>query len=425
MQRVLADRFVQTVKPPRSGRAEYVDVRVPGLVLRVTHAGAKSWSFRFRDPTRGGKPLARATIGTFPATSLKEARERAGEMRKLVEAGRNPLAASSGIGSFGALASRYMVEHSTRKKRSHEGDQRNLNLHVLPQWRDKTATSITRLDVIELLEGILRAGKPTLANRVQSLVSSIFTFGMGLDAKLVANPCHRLPKRGTENVGSRVLSDDEIRLFWNGVATSGQSKHLGLALRLTLLTAARVSEIAGLCRSELDLSEPGRSTWEIPGSRTKNSKTQLIPLSPLALDTVLELLALIDAKEQYLFPTRSIRRRGPISGHSITRAMAYFSQRLTGDAPAVQTWQADAPSPHDLRRTVETQLAKLRIPKEIRDRCLNHVPGDVGAKHYNKYDYFDEKAEAFNRLSLSISAMVNPSPSPVIDLATARERQMA
>ena len=105
--------------------------------------------------------------------------------------------------------------------------------------------------------------------------------------------------------------------------------------------------------------------------------------------------------------------------------MEYFSKRFEGSGAAVKTWQADNPTPHDLRRTAETQLARLRIPKEIRDRCLNHIPSDVGSKHYNKHDYFDEKAEAFNRLALSISAMVNPISAPVIDLATARERQTA
>ena len=58
--------------------------------------------------------------------------------------------------------------------------------------------------MIELVEGLVRAGTPTLANRVHSLVSTIFTFGM--DAALIeANPCHRLRKRGVETAGRRVL----------------------------------------------------------------------------------------------------------------------------------------------------------------------------------------------------------------------------
>ena len=66
------------------------------------------------------------------------------------------------------------------------------------------------------MEGLVTAGKPTLANRVQALISSIYSFAM--DADLVnGNPCSRLRRRGVETVGRRVLTDDEIRLFWPGI----------------------------------------------------------------------------------------------------------------------------------------------------------------------------------------------------------------
>jgi integrase len=87
--------------------------------------------------------------------------------------------------------------------------------------------------VIELVEKLVTAGKPIMANRVQSLVSTIF--GFAIDAGLVtANPCSRLKKRGQENVGHRVLSDDEIRLFWSQCEGSVVSRSVGLALRLAL-----------------------------------------------------------------------------------------------------------------------------------------------------------------------------------------------
>ena len=135
-------------------------------------------------------------------------------MQGAVAAGGNPVedkrAARTGAGAktFGALAARYLAEHAERHKRSHKRDARNLEMHVLPRWQGRAFTGIKRSDVIELVERLVAAGKPTLANRVQSLVSSVFTFGM--DAALIeANPCHRLKKRGIENVGRRVLSDAE------------------------------------------------------------------------------------------------------------------------------------------------------------------------------------------------------------------------
>jgi len=101
-----------------------------------------------------------------------------------------------------------------------------------------------------------------------------------------------------------------------------------------------------------------------------------------------------------------------------------FGARLEGDDDAIRTWRIEAPTPHDLRRTVETRMAELRIPKEIRDRCLNHIPGDVGSKHYNRHDYADEKRDAFNRWATAITSIVEGSSgAAVVLLADARKER--
>jgi integrase len=411
MQRQLKDTFLRSVKPPASGRLEFSDTKTTGLEFRITAAGARSWSFRYRSPIKEGKPVQRAAIGTYPATPLKKAREQAGVMRGLVEAGRDPIEEqkTANAGTFGRLAERFMAEHSRRHKRSHKADDRNLRLHVLPRWKDRAVSSIKRRDVIELVEGVVAAGKPVAANRVQALISTIFTFGMDA-ADLEANPCHRLRRRGVETAGTRVLSDDEIRLFWHGVVGPDWPRRIGLGLRLALLTAARVGEVAGMCRSELERTgERSRAAWVIPGTRTKNSKPHVIPLSPLALETVLHLLDMIGPAEQFLFPPR--HGDAPMDGNRLTKAMEHFG--------TAQTWQQpERPTPHDLRRTVETRMAELRIPKETRDRCLNHIPGDVGSKHYNQYDYFGEKSEAFVRWAAVIKSIVSGSSAAIVPIAT-------
>jgi integrase len=401
-------------------------MRCVGLVLRITPRGVKSWAFRFRDKSTG-RP-GRATIGQYPDIGLTKARTTADAMRRDVANGINPAErkqqdrAGAGAKSFGALAKRYLAEYAERKKRSHPADERNLRKHVLPRWQKRPYASIKRGDVIELVEGLITAGMPTLANRVQSLVSTVFTFA--LDAGLVEfNPCHRLRKRGAENVGRRVLSDAEIRLFWNGIVDP--TRRVGLGLRLALLTGARIGEIAGLDTAELEhLADASRAAWIIPSTRTKNKKDHLVPLCPLARETVLELLAQSGPKSGgYLFPTHSRRRMGPMRGDSFAEAMEGFGRRLHGTDDALKTWHADPPSPHDLRRTVGTRLAELRIPKEIRDRCLNHAAGDVGSIHYNLHDYADEKREALNRWVLALSAIVgDPAVAAVVPIATARNR---
>lgn len=305
--------------------------------------------------------------------------------------GKNPVdqkraaKALDGAETFGALAARYLAEHSRRHKRSHKADERNLRKHILPKWGSRRFDTIKRGDVIALVEGLVTNGKPVLANRVQSLVSGIFTFGMDA-AVCESNPCHRLKKRGPEKVGRRVLSDAEIRLFWNGIVR-GKARQRGLGLRLTLLTGLRIGEIAGIGRAELDgLGDASRSVWIIPGSRTKNRRDHLMPLSPLARDTILELMTLVDAREEHLLPTRSRKRRGPLQGKQLWQVMENCGLALSGDDDAVRTWKAEMPTPHDLRRTVETRLAALRVPKEIRDRVLNHITPGVGSNTRARFD---------------------------------------
>jgi hypothetical protein len=87
--------------------------------------------------------------------------------------------------TFEALAARYMTEHARRYKRTAEADQRNLNVHVLPNWRKRPFDGIGRKDVIALCEGIVAKGSPIQANRVQALLSKIFSFAV--DAELMTD----------------------------------------------------------------------------------------------------------------------------------------------------------------------------------------------------------------------------------------------
>jgi integrase len=420
----LTDAFVRSQSPPAAGRLEIADLRCAGLVLRITATGARSWSYRYRDKAAGR--LTRLTIGSYPAVSLTAARSQADAMRREVAGGGDPAdrkrrdRAEAGTRSFGVLAERYLAEHSRRHKRSHAADERNLRKHILPRWQRRAYASIKRADVIELVEAMVSAGHGTLANRLQSLISGIFTFA--LDAGLVeSNPCYRLRKRGVERVGRRVLSDSEIPLFWSGIVKPDRARRIGLGLRLALMTGARANEIAGIARAELErIGDPVRSAWIIPGSRTKNRKDHLIPLSPLARLVVLDLLEMIEPGEPYLLPTRSRRRRGPVRSNSVTQGMANFAARLKGTDDATRTWCAGPPTPHDLRRTLGTRLAELQIPKEIRDRCLNHIPADVGSRHYNLHDFEPEKRAAFNRWAAVVETIITGSSAAVVTITSAQ-----
>lgn len=378
MRKPLTDTHLRALKPPAGGRLELSDQSCPGLEFRITKAGARSWSYRYRAPVSG--KLSRVTIGPYPEVTLAEARERANDYRKGVSQGEHPSETKrrerreAPGRTFKVLAVRYLEEYARRNKRSADADERNLNLHILPRWGERDYAEIRRRDAIELIEAVIADGKPVLANRLQSLVSVVFSFAVDSDL-IDANPCSRLKKRGEEGIGNRVLNDPEIRLFWRRVVEPPISPETGFGLRFALLTGVRPGEVAGVEPKEFEhLDKPERALWNIPGERTKNKRAHVVPLEPMALEIARKLVGM--------------------TARAYAKAMNRMAAQMTGADPAIRSWKAEPPTPHDLRRTFRTRLPQLGVPADIRDRLMNHIPRDVGSKHYDRYSYLSEKRAA-------------------------------
>jgi integrase len=209
-------------------------------------------------------------------------------------------------------------------------------------------------------------------------------------------------------------------VFWRSIVVPPVSRQVGLALRLALATAARASEIAGACKAEFqELDKPEQAAWLVPGERTKNKRDHLIPLAPLVVETVKSAIEL-SGESEFLFPTR-LGRGGPIDRHTLTVAMVRFAKNLKG--PTAKTWQQEIPTPHDLRRTCNSRLARMGIPKEIRDRTLNHVTSlrDPESKHYNLYEFQAEKRAALGKWADEIAAIIKPAA--IVPMRAAKGRR--
>lgn len=406
MKAALTDKAIQAFTAPEKGRLEIADMKCAGLEFRLTASGVRSFSFRFRDPITGNP--SRATIGPYPDVPLAKARVRAEELRRQVAAGSNPVSAKrqaraeADSKTFKALADRYLAEHARRFKRSADADERNLRKHILPAWADRPFDEIGRRDIIALTEKLVTAGTPVVANRVQALVSSIYSFA--IDADLVAaNPASRLRKRGTETTRTRVLTDDELRLFWRCSVLPPVSRPVGLALRLCLLTGMRAGEVAGLARAELEhLDDPERTAVILPADRVKNGRAHYVPLSLLAVETLREALALAGDGKHVFAP-----RRQPVEGHALAVAMRRLTTALP-DEPGADTWQADPFTAHDLRRTAATRMAGLGTPGEDVSAVLNHARADVTGRHYDQYGRAREKRAALTEWAAALAHILDP-----------------
>lgn len=409
MRSILTDAMLKSIRKPKKGRTELSDLRCMGLTFRITDKGAKTFSYRFRDPATGR--VGRVTLGRYPDLSLAKARSKADTLRANVVEGINPAEqkrrqrASAVSRTFGVIANRYIEEYAKRHKKSSSvrEDERNLRLHLKPEWNHRSIDDVGRADVIELTEALAKSGRGVLANRVQALVSGIFNFA--LDAGLTkSNPCWRLRKRAAEKAATRVLTDDEIRLFWAAGILPPLNQRTGLALRLILLTGVRPGEAVGLHRGELhNLDDAAKAIWIIPGKRTKNKLTHAVPLATQARKTILVALDLIDKEETFIFVSPR-KPTQPMRPYSLTRAMERLARVVKG--PAAKTWKSNPPTPHDLRRTFRTRLSALGVPKDVRDRLMNHKPRDVGERHYDMHEFLAEKRNGLSWWDEAVSEIL-------------------
>jgi integrase len=270
----LTDRFCAHAKPGSSGRTDFFDSNVTGLALRVSETGSKSWSLHFT--ALNGK-RARITLGTWPGTSLAEARARAVEAKGEVDQGKDPRSLP-GAASFRAVCEEYF-ERDGKKLRSKEWCEKALARLVYPRLGARLIGDIKRSEIIRLLDRIEDQNGPVMADRTLAIIRKVMNWHASRSddfrSPIVRGMAKTKPK---ERERKRTLTDDEIRIVWEATAEGT----FGAYVRLLLLTAARRGEAAGAQWSEV----VGRD-WTIPSVRNeKTGEPHLIPLSTMALELV-------------------------------------------------------------------------------------------------------------------------------------------
>jgi integrase len=294
------------------------------------------------------------------------------------------------------LADEFMTRHVCRQRRRPEYVQRILNTDVLPRWGSRDARTIKPREVIELLDEIADRA-PFMANRVASVLSQMFRFGIHRSI-VESSPVQLLYRPGgKERPRQRSFSDGELKSFLLNLDDACRFQRLPHILRLLLLTLQRRSELALAEWREFNFKA---RTWTIPDGHAKGGKGHMVPLSDWAIDE-LQKLRIMAADSRYMLP--NVGSSAPADPKYITRSVARCQKRFKVHGVAVFT-------PHDLRRTGRTGLAKLGVNKDVAERILNHVREDmVGV--YDTYDYLDEKRAALQKWSNYLKSLVTRDES--------------
>jgi len=383
-------RSVKALKP-RADRYIVRDAKVSGLELRVSPDGAKSWSLRYR--INGQQ--RRLKLGEYSRVSLAKARAHANRELRKVDGGTDPQAERQAErravelakrDSIETLAQSYIERHAKPNKRSWRDDQSKIACEILPKWKSRPVSSITRRDCRELLQAIADRGAAIYANRVGALLSRLFRFAV--DEEIIeSNPAVHLPKLGVE-VGSRpegerepkAYSADDVRTIWQ--ATEALDPAVRAIYRLGLLTGQRPTEISGMEWRELD-----GAWWTIPGRRTKNGRDHRVYLTPTALD-LLKDIPQIDDEPRVFRGWRGKRQLAAVN------AIVFAGVR-----------RREKPR-HALRDTVATGMAAAGVAVEDIAKVLNHSYGPRVTAGYNAYGYDKEKRLALTKWERRLRAIL-------------------
>ena len=416
-KRALTAAAVERIKAPATGQVDHFDAGYPGLALRVSYGGGRSWVVFFR---LHGKQR-RFTLGTWPATGLAEARDAWREARAAIAIGRDPAGEKAEArkrepDTVRRIGELFIEKWHRPRNRTADEVARMFELHVYSAIGDREIGTVTRRNIRDLLDQVIDGGATKRVNRVLANLRKLFGWAVEQDI-IAASPVAGIKAPAPETPRDRVLTDDEARAFLRACEAMGEP--FGPLFRLLLLTGQRRDEVASAPWAEIDL---GKALWSLPKVRTKNGRAHDVPLSTQAV----ALLAALPSKGRspLLFPAKFARVSSgadavrPVSGFSVAkrqldRLMLAEMRRVHGEDAALPEWRL-----HDLRRTCVSGMARLGFAVHVAEKVVNHVSGTMGGivGVYQRHDFADEKRSALAAWANFLDGLVTEKPANVVEL---------
>jgi integrase len=379
----LTDLQIKQMKPPTDrARDELRDPEVPGLTLRVTRDGQKTFALRYRN--KHGQQR-RLTLGQYPALSLSEARRQATIKRGEVAKGGDPAEDKqrAKVGTLSELVREFIAEWCKPRNRTADQTERLLKNELVAAFgKNRDYATITRREINDLIKKIHRRA-PAQARNTLAAIKTCFNWAVSRDY-IENSPAHGVKALAPPSKRGRFLSDAELAAVWT--ATCDEDWPFGPLLRLLLLTGQRRAQIADMRWSWVNFDS---ETITFPSSRMKNKCEFVLPMSAVIVTLLRDLphFAVAGGKPDELddrvFPSRteSNKETGP-SGFSKAKKRIDQSSGVSG-------WTF-----HDFRRTMSTYLnGPGRLEPHIVERLLSHKIAGI-ASIYNKWDYLEEKRAA-------------------------------
>jgi len=379
---------VESAKP---GEKQYKLADERGLYLLVHPNGSKWWRLKYRfGPRRDGKPGKAEKVlalGVFPEVSLKRAREKRDDARRLLSDGVDPSAQRQAdehaqriahLHTFKAVANAWMERNKNWTESHVKRTRRRFETHVFPWVGDRAIRDVKRPEIREVLRRIESTGWTETAHRVLQLCNSVFEYANN-DEIADHNPCrglHQVLAPVVERHHASITDPKRVGELLRAIEGFSGTLPVACALRLAPLLFVRPGELRKANWSEFDL-EGDEPTWRIPAERMKMREQHLVPLCRQAVH-ILNDLRPLTGPHGFVFP--SVRNAvRPMSENTLNVAL----RRLGYDKHTMTA--------HGFRSMASTLLNEQQWHKDAIERQLAHGERDKVRGSYNFAEHLPER----------------------------------
>jgi integrase len=374
-------------------RLKIYDRKCPGLYVSITTAGTATFSLKFTDPATGKQRTGWLGVYNPETFTVEDARSKVYGLKAMggraaAETLRQHAAQKVKNGKTVDEIIEERIEWMKTPVRKPDGEMRprleswedvasHLRRFISPRLGKKIASEVTKHDIATLSNDLVagKLGVPSIANarHMRRAASGLFNWAAEAGRDYVtASPCVNLPKLDPEHPRTRVLSEDEIRIFWHGLDRGDLpwDRKTRLALKFELVTMLRSGELLAAHRDELFDLDGDNPRFDVPLKRVKKRRVIQQPLSGLAVEIIKEALA--SDKQQYVFAS-------PLGDMPMNRKVMAAALRGTKVKGKVKTPGICALlglqqfTPHDLRRTAATLAGDLGFDDAWIAKCLDHA----------------------------------------------------
>ncbi|MGI3035559.1 tyrosine-type recombinase/integrase [Vibrio diabolicus] len=374
------------------------------LTVQVTPAGSKIFKFKYHKE----KKEVFIALGKFPALTLSKARDLANEYSEMLSKGldpKNELERQSEekktaerekdqLGTFEQLIEFHKQNKQDNGNRSHEDEYQLIVKNVFPHLDiHRKAKDFETEDFLDILAIPIEEGFVDKSNKIRSILHAAFNFALGYENNpkfrkretkfaLDHNPISKIPKQ-PEKIGSHFLSWNEVTQLLYDMEHRFDDLNLAYQTRQVLrlcfyLGGQRPHEVVTIKWSHINFDQ---KTVLVSEAFQKTKKNHMLPLTNSAiqiLEEIREQTATIGSPFVFFKKTNSNEH---MPTNTIAQALLTY-KKVTKIRPFVA---------RDFRRTVKTLGGEIKIPKEYRDRLQGHAINDVSGRHYDMYEYIDEK----------------------------------